>query len=68
MRKIPPCVDSSEIGMSANIVLITLQLGLLVFSTLGILSYLKMPVNLNQKWEQWGLLATVTITINRLFL
>ena len=64
MGKIPLCVDSSEIGMSANIVLITLQLALLVFSTLGILSYLKIPVNLNQEWEQWELLTTVTITIN----
>ena len=41
-------VGSSETEMSANIVPIPLQLALIGFSPLGILSYLKMPVNLNQ--------------------
>ena len=39
---------SSEIGMSTNIVPITLQLALIGFSPLGILSKLKMPINHKQ--------------------
>ena len=41
-------VGSSEIGMSTNIVPTTLQLALTGFFPLGILCYVKMPVNLNQ--------------------
>ena len=48
MAKILFVVDSSEILMPSNIVPITLQLALIGFSPLGILSFLKMPVNLNQ--------------------
>ena len=48
MGKILLGVGSSEIGMSTNIVPITLQLALIGFSAMGILSLLQMPVNLNQ--------------------
>ena len=49
MGKILLGVGSSEIGMSTNIVPITPQQALIVFSSqLGILLYLKMPINLNQ--------------------
>ena len=41
-------VGSIEIGMSTNIVPITLQIALIVFSRLVILSKLKMPVNLSK--------------------
>ena len=48
MRKILLGVGNGEIGMSTNIVPITLQVALIGFFPMGILSFLKMPVNLNQ--------------------
>ena len=48
MGKILLGVGSTEIGMSTNIVPITLQIALIVFSRLVILSKLKMPVNLSK--------------------
>ena len=48
MGKILLGVGISEIGMSTNIVPIPLQLAMIDFCPLGILSFLKMPVNLNQ--------------------
>ena len=41
-------VGGSEVGMSTNIVPITLQLAVIDFSLLEILSFLKMQVNFNQ--------------------
>ena len=68
MGKILTGVGRSEIGMSTNIDPITLQLALIVFTWLGILSFLKMLVNLNQYQWTVGLLTTVTITMNWLSL
>ena len=48
MGKILLGVCRSEIRMSTNIVPVTLQLALINFSPLGIFSFLKMHVNLNQ--------------------
>ena len=48
MGKILLGVCGSEIRMSTNIVPVTLQLALINFSPLGIFSFLKMHVNLNQ--------------------
>ena len=54
MRNVLLGVDYSEIGMYTNIVPITLQLALIVFSPLRIISFLKMQVNLNQYRETVG--------------
>ena len=48
MGKILLGVGSSEIGMPTNIVPITLQLDMIGFSPLGIISFLKVSVNPNQ--------------------
>ena len=48
MRKTLFGFGNKEIGMTTNIVPITLQLVLIGFSPLGILLCLKMSVNLNQ--------------------
>ena len=64
VEKILLSVTTSEIGRSTNIVPITQQLVLIGFSLLGILSFQRSWLILTSIWEQWGLLTTVTITIN----
>ena len=59
---------SNEVGMSTNIVPITLQLALIGFFHWESFHNLRCRLTLTSIWEQWELLATVTITVNRLSL